>query len=114
MGSVCFALIVMTPILIIFYTSIKVNFEVWTHIYNYLIFSYTINSLILLIGVAILTSLIGVLSAWFVVFYDIPFKKLLSILLVLPIAIPPYAMAYCYADMTDKYGIKNNILSLVF
>ena len=113
MGSVCFALIVMTPILIIFYTSIKVNFEVWTHIYNYLIFSYTINSLILLIGVAILTSLIGVLSAWFVVFYDIPFKKLLSILLVLPIAIPPYAMAYCYADMTDKYGIKNNILSLI-
>ena len=30
---------------------------------------------------------------------------------MLPIAIPPYAVAYCYADITDKGGSIDNILS---
>jgi len=112
-GSICFALIVSTPILVIFFSSLKVNYEVWKHINDYLIISYVSNSLILVIGVVLLTLLMGILAAWFIVFYNVPYKKLLSIFLVLPIAIPPYAMAYCYADITDKGGSINNALSLI-
>ena len=75
-----------------------------------LIISYFFNSLVLVSGVVAFTLFIGVLAAWFIVFYDIPFKKLISTLLVLPIAIPPYAVAYCYADITDKGGSIDNIL----
>ena len=73
----------------------------------------SLNSLVLVIGVVALTLFIGVLAAWFLVFYDLPFKKLISTLLVLPIAIPPYAVAYCYAAITDKGGSIDNILSAV-
>ena len=110
MGSIFFALITSIPLLVIFFSSFQVNNEVWSHIYDYLIISYISNSLLLLIGVVALTIFMGVLAAWFIVFYNIPFKKLLSTLLVLPIAIPPYAVAYCYADLTDKGGIIDNIL----
>ena len=110
MGSIFFALITSIPLLAIFFSSFQVNSEVWSHIYDYLIISYISNSLLLLIGVVALTIFMGVLAAWFIVFYNIPFKKLLSTLLVLPIAIPPYAVAYCYADLTDKGGIIDNIL----
>ena len=65
-------------------------------------------------GVGVLTFLLGVLSAWFLVFYDIPYKNLFSTLLILPIAIPPYAMAYCYADLTDRDGLINNFFNIFF
>ncbi|PPR26568.1 MAG: hypothetical protein CFH34_00874 [Alphaproteobacteria bacterium MarineAlpha9_Bin4] len=52
-------------------------------------------------------------AAWFTVFYDFHFKKLFSYLLILPIAIPPYAVAYCYADITDKGGIISQILEFL-
>ena len=96
------------------FSSIKVNYDIWLHIYNHLILSYFKNSFLLVIGVAILTFFFGVLSAWFIVFYNIPFKRLFSTLLILPIAIPPYAMAYCYADLTDQGGPINNILFFLF
>ena len=89
MGTLCFAIIVSIPLLVIFLSSFRVNYEVWAHIYDYLIISYVFNSLVLVIGVVALTLFIGVLAAWFIVFYDVPFKKLISTLLVLPIAIPP-------------------------
>ena len=111
MGSLCFAIIVSIPLLVIFLSSFRVNYEVWAHIYDYLIISYVFNSLVLVTGVVALTLFIGVLAAWFIVFYDIRFKKLISTFLVLPIAIPPYAVAYCYADITDKGGSIDNILS---
>ena len=111
MGALCFAIIVSLPLLVIFISSFKVNYEIWTHIYDYLIISYVFNSLVLVISVVALTLFIGVLAAWFIVFYNVPFKKLISTLLVLPIAIPPYAVAYCYADITDKGGSIDNILS---
>ena len=113
MGSFFSAIIVSIPLIVIFSSSIKVNYEVWDHIYNYLILSYISNSLILVVGVVILTLFMGVLSAWFIVFYNVPYKNLMSTLLVLPIAIPPYAIAYCYADITDKSGGINSILSLI-
>jgi iron(III) transport system permease protein len=111
MGAFCFAIIVSIPLLVIFLSAFRVNYEVWAHIYDYLIISYVLNSLFLVIGVVALTLFIGLLAAWFIVFYDVPFKKLFSTLLVLPIAIPPYAVAYCYADITDKGGSIDNILS---
>ena len=59
MGTLFFAIIVSTPLLVIFFSSFKVNNEVWAHIYNYLIVSYVLNSLVLVIGVVALTLFIG-------------------------------------------------------
>ena len=111
--SIFFVVIISIPLLAIFLSSIKVDYQIWKHINDYLIKSYVVNSVLLVIGVAILTTIIGVSSAWWITFYDIPFKNILSILLVLPIAIPPYAMAYCYADITDKGGIINYLFEFL-
>ena len=111
--SIFFVVIISIPLLAIFLSSIKVDYQIWKHINDYLIKSYVLNSVLLVTGVAILTTIIGVSSAWWITFYDIPFKNILSILLVLPIAIPPYAMAYCYADITDKGGIINYLFEFL-
>ena len=71
---------------------------------------FSINTILLMLGVSILTLFLGLISAWLTVFYDFYFKKLFSYLLIIPIAIPPYAVAYCYADITDKGGMLFSFL----
>ena len=101
------------PLLVIFFTSLNVNNLIWEHIYDHLFASYIINSIILVIGVSILTFLMGVSAAWFTSFYNIPFKNIISILLILPMAIPPYAVAYCYADITDSSNFLYSFLNFL-
>ncbi len=98
------------PFFVIFFSSIKVDHNTWSHIYTYLFSDYITNSIILFIGVTILTLILGVTSAWFTSFYNFPLRKTISAFLILPIIIPPYAVAYCYADFTDKGGSLTDIL----
>ena len=103
--SFCLSFLVIVPIAVIFFSAVNVNNEIWAHIYEYLFFQYSTVSICLVIGVSILTFIFGTTSAWIMSFYDLPFKRLLSFLLIMPIAIPPYAVAYCYADISD-YSAK--------
>ncbi len=107
------SLLIFCPIAIIFVNSFEVNFQIWEHIYNYLLYEYIVNSLILVGGVVCLSLILGVSAAWFISFYKLPFKNIISILLILPIAIPPYAVAYSYADITDFGGPLSNFLSYI-
>ena len=93
--------------------SINVDQQVWQHITKNFFFNYSYNTVILIGSVAITTLFLGLTAAWFSVFYDFHFKKLFSYLLILPIAIPPYAVAYCYANITDQGGAINNILDFL-
>ncbi len=111
--STLIAVFISLPLLVIIFSSYNADQRTWEHIYKYLFLSYVTNSLILVIGVILLTVIFGVLAAWFTSFYNIPFKKTISLLLVLPIAIPPYAVAYCYADLTDKGGKIESLLSFL-
>ncbi len=106
--SFCLSFLVIVPIAVIFYSALNVNKEIWGHIYEYLFFQYSTISIFLVIGVSILTFVFGTTSAWIMSFYDLPFKRLLSFLLIMPIAIPPYAVAYCYADISDYYAKIQN------
>ena len=58
--SIFFVVIISIPLLAIFLSSIKVDYQIWKHINDYLIKSYVVNSVLLVIGVAFLTTIIGV------------------------------------------------------
>ncbi len=107
------AVLVTIPLAVIFINSFNVNLLIWDHIYKHLFGSYVLNSIFLVLGVSLVTMFMGVSAAWFTSFYSIPFKKIISILLVIPIAIPPYAVAYCYADLTDSGGLVHNFFYYV-
>ncbi len=105
--------LVILPISSIWYAALDVDSRVWNHIYKYLFLGFSINTLILVLGVALLTTILGVTAAWLIAFENFYFRKILSYLLIFPIAIPPYAVAYCYADITDKGGLLSNFMELV-
>jgi iron(III) transport system permease protein len=59
------------------------------------------RTLALMAGVGLLTLLIGTGTAWLVTMYRFPGRGLFQWLLLLPLAIPTYIIAYCYLELFD-------------
>ena len=64
-----------------------------------------INTLALALGVIATTTLIALPLAWLVVKTDIRFKKALTLLGVIPLAVPGYVMAYALIGLGGNYGV---------
>ncbi|MDX1670134.1 MAG: ABC transporter permease subunit, partial [Limnobacter sp.] len=62
------------------------------------------QTVILCVGVMLLTSSMGVLCAWWVAAYEFPGRKYLEWLLLLPMAMPSYVIAYAYTDALQYSG----------
>ena len=62
---------------------------------------YIRNSIILMLGSGFLSVLIGTMTAWLVSATDFPGRRLFSWPLVLPLAAPPYLIAYLYTDLLE-------------
>lgn len=58
----------------------------------------------LLGGIAILAGTIGLGTAWLIAMHDFPFRRLIEIGLVLPLAFPTYLAAYVAVDLLDFFG----------
>jgi iron(III) transport system permease protein len=69
---------------------------------------------LLLAGVAAVTTLLGVGTAWTVTTFDFPGRTALTWLLPLPLAIPTYIVAYIYVDILDALGPVQSALRAVF
>ena len=78
--------------------------DMWEHIVNYFLLEYIQNSIVLLIGTGILTTLLGTSSAWVISNYNFPLRSALKWLLFLPLAIPSYIVAYAYVGLLGNGG----------
>ena len=107
-------LLFIAPILIILSSVLGDYSENWTHIYNYVLTDYIFNSLILVSGVSILVMLIGAVTAWIVTNYHFFGKSFFEWGLILPLAIPPYILAYTFTGLFDSYGTMNEIARSIF
>ena len=58
------------PILLIFISLLAGFNENFIHIYNVVLYEYSVNSLYLVLGVSVLVIIIGVISAWLVTNYE--------------------------------------------
>ncbi len=78
--------------------------ENWQHIKETLLAEYLLNSALLVVGVAVGTLVIGVSTAWLTSMCRFPGKKYFNWLLLLPLAMPAYIIAYTYTGMFDFAG----------
>ena len=83
--------------------------ESWSHIAAYLLPDYILNSFYLVFFCSIIVLILGVSAAWFVTRYNFYFRKQMEWLLILPLAIPSYIVAYSYAGIFD-YGGSMDLL----
>lgn len=78
--------------------------NIWPHLLRTVLPRTLADTSLLLLGVGLATLLVGTASAWLVTMYRFPGRGALDRLLVLPLAIPTYIIAYCYGDLLDYGG----------
>lgn len=76
----------------------------WSHLLSTVLPEYIVTTLWLCAGVALLSAILGVGCAWLVTHFDFPLRRSFDWLLVLPLAMPAYVMAYAYTDLLQFAG----------
>ena len=98
---VIIALVIITPVLAIFYSAFLGDTSLWPHLFSTVLPRYISNTLILMVGVGFLSLIFGVSTAWVITRYDFPGKFILEWALLLPAAVPAYIIAYVYTDIFE-------------
>lgn len=98
------AFVLSLPILTIASAVFEPSGENWQHLKDTVLSEYIVNSAILVVGVAVGTLLIGVSTAWLTAMCSFPGKTWFTWLLLLPLAMPAYIIAYTYTGMFDFAG----------
>ena len=106
--------IVIIPILTVFTSFFENTTNYFEILKNTFLFEYTINSIILLISVLVLTFIIGTSSAYLVSFYEFPLSNFFKWALILSFAVPPYIYAYSLTAFFENYGTAYTILKNLF
>lgn len=94
-------LIISIPLLIILGGIFAEGSEIWSHILKNLVPGYVTNTFLLMLGVAVLTFLMGVSTSWIVTMYRFPGRRFFEWALILPIALPAYISGFTWAGILD-------------
>ncbi|NAW60281.1 MULTISPECIES: ABC transporter permease [unclassified Vibrio] len=103
-SSVGLALLLVLPILAIFYTALGDTDDIFSHLISTVMPTYTFNTVALALGVMALSLLFGIPSAWLMAMCRMPGERVLQWALVLPLAMPAYIVGYIYTDWFDFAG----------
>ncbi len=99
------ALIVISPLITVA-ASVFVadSSEILNHLWDTVLVGYITNSILLAVGVGVLTLLLGVPAAWFTSVCSFPGRRAFVWMLLLPLAFPAYIIAYTYTGVLDYAG----------
>ncbi|WP_155205432.1 ABC transporter permease [Xanthovirga aplysinae] len=93
-----------TPLFTLLINLFGPSSETWQHLSQTVLSEYVSNSFWLLLGVGGLSLLFGVPAAWLVSTCEFPGRKYFEWMLILPLAIPSYILAYTYVGILDYTG----------
>ncbi|MCL5974699.1 MAG: iron ABC transporter permease [Gammaproteobacteria bacterium] len=98
------AIVLSMPVVVVLAHVFVPSGDIWQHLSSTVLPDYIRNSLLLMLGVAIGTLLIGVTTAWLTTMCQFPGRSVFEWALLLPMAMPAYIIAYTYTGMLDISG----------
>ncbi len=113
-SSLLVSILVALPILTVFASFFGTTSEYFELLKNTFLLNYIFNSLFILIGVLALTFVLGVLSAYFVSFYNFPGVNFFKWALILSFAVPAYIYAYSLTAFFENFGSLFSLIKWVF
>ncbi len=108
------AAVVCLPLLSVLILALNPSENIWPHLLDTVLYNYVSNTLLLMLGVGIGTTLLGVSSAWLITHFEFPARTYLKWLLLLPFAVPAYVIAYVYTDLLEYAGPVQSALRSLF
>ncbi len=98
------ASLISLPLLVIVFSVFNPAPEIWRHLLDTVLSEYILNSIKLMLGVGLLSLILGIVPAWLTTMFRFPFSKQLEWALLLPLAMPAYIIAYTYTGVLDASG----------
>ncbi|MCO5733075.1 iron ABC transporter permease [Rhizobium sp. SSA_523] len=103
-ASVMVAAIAAMPVCAVFVIALTGGTGDLQHIVATVLPRASLRTLLLVIMTGLCTCLFGIVTAWLVTSFRFPLRRLLSVALVLPLAIPSYIGAYTFVEFLDFTG----------
>ena len=113
-AALLISLIAIAPIIAIFVLALQSSGDTWPHLIANVLPGALRRTIALMAGVGALTLLIGTGTAWLVTMYRFPGRSLFQWLLLLPLAMPTYIIAYCFLELFDYSGALQTGLRQIF
>ena len=114
LSSYIIALVLIVPVLVMLVGGVSASTQLFAHLWQTVLPSYLENTLLLAFWVVLLALFFGVFSAAIITQTNIVFKQQLRWLLLLPLAMPAYLVAYLYTDLFDYAGPVQRVLRAWF
>ncbi len=96
--------LILLPLAYVTLLALSADGAVWSRLWATRIPELLTNTIALATGVGVITVALGVSTAWLVVRYEFPARRLWEGALVLPLAMPTYVLAYVYAYLLGFGG----------
>jgi iron(III) transport system permease protein len=106
--------VVAAPLFSVLWLALHPTENIWPHLMATVLPRYLATTLTLMLGVGILTAMIGAGAAWLVTMYRFPGRGWLVHGLLFPLALPAYISAYALVDFLDYSGPLQTGLRLGF
>ena len=98
------SLLLVFPVIAIIYQGLQPAEGIFQHLMSTVMWDYIRNTVLLILGVGILSFTMAIPAAWFMAMCDIPGRKYLQWALMLPLAMPAYIVASIYTELLDYAG----------
>jgi iron(III) transport system permease protein len=103
-GAGIIAAIVLAPMISVLWIAFHPTENIWPHLMATVLPRYLGNTVMLMLGVAVLTAAVGTGAAWLTSMYRFPGRNWLDLALLFPLAIPAYVGAYAVVDFLQYAG----------
>ncbi|MGI9484152.1 MAG: ABC transporter permease [Hyphomicrobiales bacterium] len=88
--------------------------NIWPHLLSTVLPGAVRTTIFLMVGVGVLTTIVGTGTAWLVTMYRFPGAGLFKWLLLIPLAVPTYLSAFSYMELWDYSGWVQSALRAMF
>ena len=99
----------MLPLLYVVFSAITADPAVWRRLWATRVPELFLNTLSLSLGVAVINLTLGVSLAWILTRYTFVGSKIWDWLLILPLSIPSYVLAYTYTYLLKRGGTLEQV-----
>ena len=112
--ALAISIMLILPALFLLLQSIGPDTELFEHLWATVLSDYIVNTVQLVALVLIFSSLFAIPAAWLIAMCDFPGRQYFQWLLMLPLAMPAYVVAYIYTDLFDFSGPIQRTLRALF
>ena len=113
-AAIIVAALVLFPIAAIIWIAFAPTGDVWSHLLSTVLPRSVQTTLILMLCVGLLTSVLGIGTAWLVTMCRFPGQRIIDWALLIPLAVPTYIIAFAYVEILDYTGPVQSAIRSIF